>query len=284
MFRALFLFLLYSASAWASGLPKAGTYIDLEILQNGTYAARIFEIFDLKLPGALEEKVIRESREIVSPSSNAKSGFMEIKGMHLPHKVYLASRDQIRRGVISGAHLVGSNALSFIESDFDAHNQVVRSVLSRLRPDTPIKVEAAALVRIQISTGQFMLLPNKGTWNKGRGKVPKGTILPSAVGGVSEAEVASLFTLSGALPSFSSAAALKLERTITGGWTDLNLEFKASFLTEFLNWFESTPDRERDPTRELYEELVHENAIFSDEEWLQLGLHGSCSDLATKPR
>ena len=268
--------------ASASELPKVGTYFDLEVDQNGIYSTRLFEVYDLKLPKALEEKVIRESQETVTPSHHPKFGFTQMKGHPLPKKVYLSSLDQIRSGNIAGAHSIGSNALAFIESDLEAHNQMVRTVLSRLKPGTLIKVEAATLVRIRLSNGDFMLLPNKGTWNKGRGEIPKGAIGPSAVGGVAEADVTGLKTLSGKVPDFAKASGLKLKREIAQGKTDINLEFKVGFWSEFVSWFETSPDREHDPTRELYEELVHENAIFTDEDWRELGLFESCSSLASK--
>ena len=273
----------FSESASASGLPKVGTYIDLEIDRLGKYSARIFEIFDLTLSKALEEKVLLESHETVTPSVNPKFGFIEFKGLSMPKKVYVGSAAQLRSGQILGIHSVSSNALPFIEGDLKNHNQMVRSVLSRLKPGTLIKVEAAALVRIRLSTGEFLLLPNKGTWNKGRGEIPKGSIVPSAVGGVAEADVAGLFTLSGAHPNFASASGLLLKREIFEGRTDINLEFKVGYWSQFYSWFETSPDREHDPTRELYEELVHENAIFTDDDWLELGLTESCSSLASKP-
>jgi hypothetical protein len=268
--------------AWASGLPKIGTYYDLELDRDGNYSTRFFEVYDLKLSKSLEEKVIRESIETVIPSTHPKFGFTQMKGRPLPKKVYLGSVEQVRSGSIAGAHSIGSNALAYIEADLEAHNQVVRTVLSRLKPGTMIKVEAATLVRIRISTGEFLLLPNKGTWNKGRGDIPKGSIVPSAVGGVAEADVARLLTLSGQVPDFEKASNLKLKREVWNGRTDINLEFRADYWSRFVSWFESTPDREHDPTRELYEELVHENRIFNDDDWQELGLSGSCSSLASK--
>jgi len=282
--RVLILFLLFATTAWSADITKIGSYHDLELGRNGVFSARLFEIYDLEIPGELEARVLEGSRATVIPSPDPKYGFTLIEGLTLPKKIYLGTPAQIRSGWIGGTSLAGTNAFGLIETDRAGRNRAVARMLSRLKRGTLIRVEAATLVRIRLSSGEILLLPNKGTWNKGRGTAPRGTIIPSAAGGVAEAKVEALYSLSGRSPGFAKSSGLMLQREIVNGKTDLNFDMKVEYWSDFVEWFETSKDRERNPLRELYEELVTENAIFSSEDWMKLGLAGSCTFLLEHPR
>ena len=279
MIRWIWVLFLIAPVARSADLTRRGTLFDVEAPAHGPWVVYLFEIYDLRVPRDLEEVLLRSSREQVVPGINPKYGFLRFPGHELPKKVYLASARAVQAGMIPGVHSVAGNVHGFVEKEIQSHNQTARTLLSRLNPKTLIRVMAATLVRMELSTGELVLVPNKGTWNKGRFQYPAATICASAVGGVAEADALKLQSLSGTLPGFSESSKLRLLRGITDGKTDLNLEFELGYWERFVSWFESGADRENDPSRELYEELVHENSIFTEAEWLKLGLRSPCSAL-----
>jgi hypothetical protein len=283
MIRWVLLLFLIAPLAWSADLTRTTTLFDVEAPARGPWVVYLFEMYDLKVPRELEGILLRSSKEQVVPGINPKYGFLQFPGHELPKKVYLASTRAIQSGAIPGAHSIAGNVHGFVEKDIQSHNQIARTLLSRLNPKTLVRVMAATLVRMELSTGDLVLVPNKGTWNKGRFQYPAATICASAVGGVAEADASKLQSLSGTLPGFSESSKLRLLRGITDGKTDLNLEFELGYWERFVSWFESGADRENDPTRELYEELVHENSIFTEAEWVKLGLRSPCSALMVKP-
>jgi hypothetical protein len=273
--------LFSSALAWSADLKKVGVYYDLERPAGDLTHFYLFEIYSMQLTPKLKEKFEHASHRRVIPTENPKLGFLKMGEAELPHKVYLVKPSEIALGQVYGTTFLGTNVKGLIESDFEGHNHRVLEALNLLEPEHRIRFLAAALVRIQMPDGSLVLIPNKGTWNNGRHQYGKGSVSPAAIGGVTEANFEKLCNLSGTHSGFVKDSGLEFERKVVQGQVDVNLKINAGSALELLKWYESTLDRELDPSRELREELVVENAIFSAEDWTAWRQSNSCNALSS---
>jgi hypothetical protein len=278
MFRIIFLLSILtssmaSVSGWAE--PKfLGTYYQYSGGMSPTL--RIFEIYDVVLPELAVKSLFSQKELEVVSSTDSHSGFVS-KGLPLPKRVYFVDPSNLPDGLSKNE--IADNVLPLIlidektpsgelsKSELALQEALNLGEVSNLEK---IRVSCASLIRIQDATGNLILIPNKSTYNQGRGALPAGTIMKAPVGGAFSV-IPSVMDQINEDKNFLTKADVRFERSPDEtGQVDLRFTMARTALPEFITWFLKRENRETDPLRELGEELVVENTLFGEAEWSEI--------------
>jgi hypothetical protein len=152
---------------------------------------------------------------------------------------------EIKFAAVSISLLLLADIILFIKSN-RAYSVVILQSLNPLKLNKKMRVSMAYLLQIRID-GEYLLVYHSGR------KVYQ------PVGGVYKYNPVAVESL---LESFSMAR--DKDSVVDNGQYDLRLYlYKRRKLLAFLNWFSKDSDRESDPWREFYEELVEPGILHS---------------------